>query len=87
MIKEVFFFFFEDLVLCEEDDDEDDDDDGGDGGGGIPPFPLSSGGADRKGLSTPLSSLGVEVLSPQPFLNSRYISSTMARIVVKMSMN
>ena len=65
-------------MLCEEDDEDDEGDDGGDGGGDISPFNLPSGGATRKGSSAPLFGLGVEVLSPQPFLISRYISSTMA---------
>jgi len=82
LIKEVSFFFLEEL-----EDDEDEDDDGGDGGGVIAPFPLPSGGATRKGSSNPLSGLGVEVIPPQPFLNSRYISSTMVWSVLKLSIN
>ena len=83
MIKEDFFFFLEEL----EDDEDDEGDDGGDGGEGISPFPLPSIGATITGSSTPLIGLGVEVLSPQPFLNSKYISSTMACMAIKLSMN
>ena len=71
--------------MCEEDDDEGDD--GGDGGEGFSSFPLPSGWATRRGYSTPLSCLEVDDASPQPLLNFLYISSTMALMVMKLSMN
>ena len=71
--------------MCEEDDDEGDD--GGDGGEGFSSFPLPSRWETRRGYSTPLSCLEVDDSSPLPFLNSLYISSTMALMVMKLSMN
>ena len=85
LIKEGFFFFFSGLSLCEEDDNEGDD--GVDGGEGYSSFLLPSGWATRRGSSTPLSCLEVDDSSPLPLLNSLYISSTMALMVMKLSMN
>ena len=55
--------------------------------GGSFPFPLPSEWPSRRGSFVPLSSLEVEVSSTRPFLNSLYISSTMALMVMKLSIN